>query len=183
MPQRLKEFGRVDILINNAGGLAGEIPVSFVSFLSVEDLKATLDRDLMATIFCSQAVAEPMKSRKWSRIVKTSSQAGRQAQFGGVYASYGVAKAGVITYTRYLAEELGPFGITVNCIAPAYIHSERLDAKAFSKMKDPATSLRIPLGRLGEPDDVSKVVEFFVTDLGDYVTGQTSSVCGGAIKF
>jgi len=181
--QTIDEFGKIDILINNAGGLAGEIPDSFASFVSVEDLNATMERNLNATIFCSQAVAEPMKKQNWGRIVNTTSQAGLQAQGGGIYASYGIAKAGIISYTRYLAEELGPFNITVNCIAPAYIRTERLDAKVYSKMEDPARSMRIPLGKLAEPDDVSKVVEFFVTDLADYITGQTLSVCGGALKF
>jgi 3-oxoacyl-[acyl-carrier protein] reductase len=177
------EFGSIDILINNAGGLAGGILESYASSVSFEDLKETLDRNLMGTIFCSQAVAESMKAGKWGRIVNTSSQAGLQAQGGGIYASYGVAKAGVIAFTRYLAQELSPYGITVNCIAPAYVHTGRMDTNVFSGMEDPAQDLQIPLGRLAEPDDVAKVVEFFVTDLGDYITGQCLSVCGGALRF
>jgi 3-oxoacyl-[acyl-carrier protein] reductase len=181
--QTVAEFGKIDILVNNSGGLAGEIPDSFASIVSVEDLNATMERNLNATIYCSQAAAIPMKEQKWGRIVNTASQAGLQAQGGGVYASYGVAKAGIISYTRYLAEELGPFNITVNCIAPAYISTERLDAKVYSKMENPAQQMRIPLGTIAKPDEVSKVVEFFVTDLADYITGQTLSVCGGALKF
>lgn len=178
-----KELGHIDIMINNAGGLAGEILESYASSVSFEDLKATLDRNLMGTIFCSQAVSGSMKVRKWGRIVNTSSQAGLQAQAGGIYASYGVAKAGVIAFTRYLAQELSPYGITVNCIAPAYVRTGRMNSKVFSIMENPALDLQIPLGRLAEPDDVAKVVEFFVTDLGDYVTGQCLSVCGGAVRF
>ncbi|MBW2061090.1 MAG: SDR family oxidoreductase [Deltaproteobacteria bacterium] len=179
----VEEFGHVDILVNNAGGLAGSVAESFAASVSEEDLRATLDRNLMGTIYCCQAVAEHMKARKWGRIVNTSSQAGLRAQPGGVYASYGAAKAGVIAYTRYLAQELGPYGITVNCIAPAYVRTERLWRQSFSQVKDVGTELRVPLGRLAEPDDNSKVVEFFVTDLGDYVTGQCLSVCGGAVNF
>jgi 3-oxoacyl-[acyl-carrier protein] reductase len=125
-----------------------------------------------------------MKTQRWGRIVNTASQAALQAQQEGVYASYGVAKAGVVTYTRYLAQELAPYGITVNCIAPAYVSTERLEKTVFSipgwreKFVD-----QISLGRMAQPDDISKVVEFLVTDLGDYVTGQCLSVCGGAIKF
>ena len=100
-----------------------------------------------------------------------------------MYASYGVAKAGVIAYTTYLAQELGRFGITVNCIAPAYVATERLMRQSFNRIQDVESELRVPLGRLAEPDDIAKVMEFFVTDLGDYVTGQTLSVCGGAINF
>lgn len=180
----LDEFGHIDILINNAGGLAGEVFQSFASSVSEEDLRATFDRNLVGTIFCCQAVAEPMKAQGWGRIVNTASQAGLQAQQGGIYSSYGAAKAGVIAYTRYLAQELGPCGITVNCIAPAYVSTQRLEVKVYSipGIKE-QTLAQIPLGRLAQPDDISKVVEFFVTDLGDYVTGQCLSVCGGAIKF
>jgi len=181
--EAFKEFGHIDILVNNAGGLAGEVRDSFASFVSEKDLRATIDRNLMGTIYCSQAVSGPMKEQKWGRIVNTTSQAGMRAQAGGVYASYGAAKAGVIAYTRYLAQELGPHGITVNCIAPAYVGTGRLNKMFFHRIKDPARELEIPLGRIAEPDDISKVVEFFVTDLGDYVTGQCLSVCGGVIRF
>ncbi len=176
-------FGTIHILVNNAGGLAGDVMKSFASSVDETDLMATINRNLVGTIFCSQAVSEIMKKQHWGRIINTSSQAGMQSQQGGVYASYGAAKAGVIAYTRYLAQELGPFGITVNCIAPAYVATERLVTHFFSQMKNPAETLGIPLGRLATPDDIAKVAEFFVTDLGDYVTGQCLSVCGGAIKF
>lgn len=180
----LDEFGHIDILINNAEGIAGETSESFDSSVSEGDLNATMDRNLMGTIFCCQAVAEPMKAQRWSRIVNTSSQAGLQAQGGGVYASYEVAKAGVIAYTRYLAHELGSYGITVNCIAPAYVSTGRLEARAYSRPGARERTLaQIPLGRLAQPDDVAKVMEFFVTDLGDYVKGQCLSACGGAIRF
>jgi NAD(P)-dependent dehydrogenase (short-subunit alcohol dehydrogenase family) len=180
----LHECGRIDILVNNAGGLAGEVSMSFASAVSERDLRATLDRNLMGTIFCCQEATEPMKAQRWGRMVNTASQAALQAQQGGVYASYGVAKAGVVTYTRYLAQELAPYGITVNCIAPGYVSTRRLEQKVFSIPGWREGCLaQIALGRMAEPDDISKVVEFFVTDLGDYVTGQCLSVCGGAIKF
>jgi 3-oxoacyl-[acyl-carrier protein] reductase len=180
----LDEFGHIDILINNAGGLVGEVSQSFASSVSETDLRATIDRNLMGTIFCCQEAAQPMKAQRWGRIVNTASQAALQAQQGGVYASYGVAKAGVIAYTRYLAQELAPYGITVNCIAPAYVSTGRLEKTVFSipgwreKFLD-----QIALDRMAEPDDISKVVEFLVTDLADYVTGQCLSACGGVIKF
>ena len=180
----LAEFGHIDILINNAGGLAGDVSKSYATVFSEEDLRATLDRNLSGTIYCCQAVAEPMKAQRWGRIVNTSSQAGLWAQPKGWYASYGAAKAGVISYTKYLAQELGPYGILVNCIAPAYVSTERLEKKVFSLpgMREKHLA-EIPLGRLATPEDISKVVEFFVTDLSDYVTGQCLSVCGGAIRF
>ena len=178
-------LGCVDILINNAGGLSGEVMGSFASSVSERDLRATMERNLFGTIFCCQAVVPSMKKRGWGRIVNTSSQAGLQAQQGGVYSSYGAAKAGVIAYTRYLAQEAGPFGITVNCIVPAYVNTKRLQVMVYDALPGVREQVlgQIPLGRLAEPEDIAKGVEFFVTDLGDYVTGQCLNVCGGAIRF
>lgn len=180
----LDEFGRLDILVCNAGGLAGEVFESFASSVSEKDLRATLDRNLMGTIFCCQAAAAPMKQRRSGKIVTVASQAGLQSQQGGVYASYGAAKAAIIRYTSYLAQELGPYNINVNCIAPAYIETARLREIAFKHeaIRESVLS-QVPLGRMGTEDDCAKVVEFLCTDLSDYVTGQTISVCGGAIKF
>ena len=179
----ISEFGKVDILINNAGGIAGDMRNSYAASVSEADLHATFERNLWSATYCSQAVSESMKANNWGRIVNTASQAGLQSQKNGIYASYGAAKAAIIHYTRYLAQELGRHNITVNCIAPAYISTPRLEKNVYSKMDNPAKQYGIPLGRLATPDDVAKVVEFFVTDLGDYITGQCLSVCGGALKF
>ncbi len=181
--QVVAEFGRIDILINNAGGIAGKPAESFASSVSFEDIKNTMDRNLMGTIFCSQAASEHMKKQEFGRIVNTSSQAGMRSQGGGVYASYGVAKAGVIAYTKYLAQELGRYNITVNCLSPAYVATERLMRQSFNRVENIRKELGVPLDRLAQPDDIAKVMEFFVTDLGDYVTGQNIAVCGGAINF
>ena len=181
--QVVDAFGRVDILVNNAGGIAGDIPKSFASIVPEDQLRATMDRNLYGTIFCCQAVAVHMKAQKWGRIVNTASQAGMRAQNGGVYASYGAAKAGVIMYTRYLAQELGPFNITVNCLAPAFVSTGRLNKLSFDRGGRERSVAETPLGRLALPDDIAKVMEFFVTDLGDFVTGQCVSVCGGVIRF
>lgn len=180
----IKEFGRLDILICNAGGLAGEVFESFASSVSEEDLRATLDRNLMGTIYCCQAASGPMKERRSGKIITVASQAGLQAQAGGVYASYGAVKAAIIRYTGYLAQELGPYNITVNCIAPGYIETARLREIAFKHDVIRENVLaQIPLGRLGTTEDCAKVVEFLCTDLSDYLTGQTINICGGAIKF
>jgi 3-oxoacyl-[acyl-carrier protein] reductase len=181
--QVVSKFGRIDILINNAGGIAGLPKDSYASSVSFEDIKNTMDRNLMGTIYCSQAAVVHMKENQFGRIVNTSSQAGLRSQGAGVYASYGVAKAGVIAYTKYLAQEVGKDNITVNCLAPAYVATERLMRQSFRGVQDVRKELGVPLGRLAEPEDIANVMEFFVTDLGSYITGQTISVCGGAINF
>jgi 3-oxoacyl-[acyl-carrier protein] reductase len=182
--QIIREFGQLDILICNAGGLAGQVLESFASSVSENDLRTTLDRNLMGTIYCCQGASIPMKEQRSGKIVTVASQAGLQSQAGGVYASYGAAKAAIIRYTSYLAQELGPYNINVNCIAPAYIETARLREIAFKyeSIRENLLS-QIPLGRMGTTDDCAKVIEFLCTDLSDYVTGQTISVCGGAIRF
>ena len=181
--QTAAEFGRLDILVNNAGGIAGLAKESYAATVSDEDIRNTIDRNLMGTVYCSQAAAVHMKAANYGRIVNTSSQAGMRAQPNGNYASYGMAKAGVISWTQYLAQELGRYNITVNALSPAYVATERLMRQSFGEITDVRRQLKVPLDRLAEPDDIAKVMEFFVTDLGDYVTGQTISVCGGAINF
>ena len=176
-------FGRLDILVNNAGGISGLPEKSYAAIVSAEDIKNTIDRNLMGTIYCCQAATVHMKSKNYGRIVNTSSQAGMRAQANGNYASYGMAKAGVISWTQYLAQELGRFNITVNALSPAYVATERLMQQSLNQVSDVRRQLKVPLDRLADPDDIAKVMEFFVTDLGDYVTGQTISVCGGAINF
>lgn len=162
------EFGRLDILVNNAGGA-----------LFGRDFPRTLDLNLMGTVYCCQAAAEIMKRQRSGKIVNVGSQAGILGHDAGPYS---VAKAAVIHYTRGLAAELGPYQINVNCIAPGYILSSRAIAWGRAE-KEPREKLesQIALSRLGLPEDCAKVVEFLVTDLSDYVTGQTIAVCGGYV--
>jgi NAD(P)-dependent dehydrogenase (short-subunit alcohol dehydrogenase family) len=183
--QVLAEFGRIDILVNNAGGLQVNPETSYASSVPEADLRRELDRNLLSCIFCSQAASVPMKKQRSGRIITISSQAGLHADPTGFYASYGVAKAGIASYTRYLAGELGPYGVNVNCIAPAFIGTARLMQRNFTTKPGTLEALEksIPLRRLGTPEDCAKVLEFLVTDLSDYVTGQVISVCGGAILF
>jgi 3-oxoacyl-[acyl-carrier protein] reductase len=138
----------------------------------------------MDTIFCCQAAAAIMKRQRSGKIVNVGSQAGLHAHLDGAGTPYSLAKAAVIHYTRILAADLGPYGINVNCMAPAWILSSRAIAQGRND-EETRTKLesQIALGRLGWPEDVSKVLEFFVTDLSDYVTGQTLSVCGGYVLF
>ncbi len=181
--QIVAELGRIDILVNNAGGALVPGP-SFASSVPEADFRRMMDINLMGTIFCCQAVAGPMKQQRSGKIVNVGSQAGLRSQGGGGGTAYSVAKAAIHHYTRKLASELGPYNINVNCIAPGWILSSRAIA---SGRNSPETRARleaeIALRRLGTPEDCAKVVEFLVTDLSDYVTGQIIPVCGGVCLF
>ena len=183
--QALSTFGRVDILVNNAGGLQENPETSFASTIPEDDLRREVDRNLMSCVFCSQAAARSMKAQRYGKIVNVSSQAGLKGSPNGFYSSYGMAKAAIISYTQYLGGELAPFGINVNCIAPAFIGTNRLMERSFNKNPGQLEALEksIPIGRVGTEEDCARVVEFLVTDLSDYVVGQTIRICGGVMLF
>jgi NAD(P)-dependent dehydrogenase (short-subunit alcohol dehydrogenase family) len=172
----VEELGSLDILVNNAGGMLRPAETGVASTMTEDDLRFTLDVNLMSTIFCCQAAAPVMKAKGWGRIVNVASQAATGGQTLGVH--YGVAKAAIVRYTRSLAAELAPHGINVNCIAPGLILTSRA-AVQFPNRKDLGPN--IPLRRVGVPEDCAKVVEFLCTDLSDYVTGQCLAVCGGMV--
>jgi NAD(P)-dependent dehydrogenase (short-subunit alcohol dehydrogenase family) len=177
-----KELGRVDILVNNAGGAITPVDRSFASTVPDEDLELISAANLMSTIYCCQAVVPIMREQKSGAIVNISSTAGITTVPGGRLAHYAMAKAAVTHYTRYLASEVGPYGIRVNCIAPGIILTSRVAAQSAARNIGTGSEVRaIPLRRMGMPEDCAKVLEFLVTDLSDYVTGQCISVCGGAV--
>jgi 3-oxoacyl-[acyl-carrier protein] reductase len=125
-----------------------------------------------------------MKQQRYGKIVTVSSVAGMSSSEDGGYAHYGAAKAAIAHYTRYLAQDLGPHGITANCIAPGVIATGRImqivvpgSAGANS---DPTA--RVALRRLGTVEDCARVVEFLTTDLSDYVTGTIVPIDGGLMR-
>jgi len=188
--QILDEFGHIDILVNNAGGNINRLgpkagsPVTYPSTASEEDHRYIMDANLTSTMLCCQAASAPMKEQRSGKIVNVASQAGLHAAPEMVKAmSYNVAKAAIIHYTRCLAAELGPYNINVNCVSPGWISTSRAVAEGRRGRVAEELAKQIPLGRLGYPKDVAKVVEFLVTDLSDYVTGQCISVCGGYVLF
>jgi NAD(P)-dependent dehydrogenase (short-subunit alcohol dehydrogenase family) len=180
----LSEFGRLDILVNNAGGYLAPFERGKPTQVPPEDVEKLLNINLVATMYCCQAASKPMMAQRSGRIVNVGSQAGLKAQEDGGMVAYGVAKAGIINYTKYLACELGPYGVNVNSISPAWILSSRAVAQGRNSPEvrgklEPQIALR----RLGLPEDCAKVVEFLATDLSDYVTGQNINVCGGFVLF
>lgn len=178
------EFGRLDILVNNAGGNLRSHNVQTASGTPEEHYRYIMDINLTGTIFCCQAASGPMREAGSGKIVNVASQAGLWGGRDGGGMPYKVAKAGIIHYTRVLAGELGPHGIQVNCMAPGFILSSRAIAQGRNSEETRARlEAQIPLRRLGTPEDCARVVEFLVTELSDYVTGQCIPVCGGFVAF
>jgi len=194
----LDQFGRLDILVCNAGGGIRDPSVpKGTPWRGVEDFLYQFNINFFSTLFCCEAAAIPMKKQRSGKIVTVASQAGMHAivtqrtpseapsDNAGFEGPYGIAKAGIIQYTRQLAAQLGRYNINVNCIAPGFILSSR--AIVGQNRNSPEVRERlesqIALGRLGWPEDCAKVVEFLVTDLSDYITGQTIPVCGGYVLF
>lgn len=173
-------LGGLDIVVCNAGGGSGSMADSRPSTASAEHVRTVVDLNLVATIATCTAAAPYLRGKGWGRIVTLSSQAGRRVYPDGGYSVYGAAKAGVALYTRALAQELGPEGITANCLAPGYIETGRL-APLFAQLSgEHDLRDRIALRRYGTPDDIAGVLEFLVTDLGAYVTGTCIPVDGGS---
>ena len=183
-PGAVREFfsgiGAVDILVNNAGGVAGQVghPLEQVTD---EDWHAVVDANLTSTFLCTRAVVPGMKERRWGRIVNISSGAGRTVSLTGIQA-YASAKAGQIGFTRQMAHELGPFGITVNCIAPGFILSNPTTERQWASYGEAGQRelvAGIATRRLGKPEDIANGVLFFVSERSSWVTGQTISIDGG----
>ena len=173
-------LGGVDILVNNAGGVCGQVghPLEEVSD---QDWHAVVDANLTSTFLCTRAVVPGMKRRGWGRIVNISSGAGRTVSLTGIQA-YASAKAAQIGFTRQMAYELGPFGITVNCIAPGFILSNPATERQWASYGEAGQRelvLGIAMRRLGEPGDIANGVRFFVSERSSWVTGQTISIDGG----
>jgi 3-oxoacyl-[acyl-carrier protein] reductase len=173
--------GRVDILVNNAGGVCGQVghPLEEVA---EEDWHAVVAANLATTFLCTRAVVPGMKERGWGRIINISSAAGLTVSKTGIQA-YASAKAGVIGFTRQMAHELGPFGVTVNCIAPGFIRSNPTTEQQWDSYgPDGQRSLLMGIAtrRLGDPADIANGVQFFASGKSSWVTGQVIAIDGGS---
>ena len=172
--------GRVDILVNNAGGVLGQVgrPLEQVT---PEQWRAIFDVNVSGAFFFSQAVAPGMKAARAGRIVNISSGAGLGISLTGIQA-YASAKAAQIGLTRQLAHELGPWGITVNNIAPGFVRSNPTTERQWESYGEAGQRElveRIALKRLGTPDDIAHGVLFFASDYAGWITGQVISIDGG----
>jgi 3-oxoacyl-[acyl-carrier protein] reductase len=176
----VERIGAVDILVNNAGGVVGQVGRQLED-VSDEDWQAVVDANLKSTFVCTRAVVPGMKAAGYGRIVNISSGAGRSVSLTGIQA-YASAKAGQIGFTRQTAHELGPFGITVNSIAPGFVLSNPTSIRQWESYGEEGQSAilgKIATRRLGEPGDIANGVLFFVAADASWVTGQVISIDGG----
>jgi 3-oxoacyl-[acyl-carrier protein] reductase len=178
------QVGDVDILVNVAGGVVGQTHIP-IDELTDEAWNAVIAANLTTTMNCTRAAARTMKRRRYGRIVMISSGAGRSVSLTGIQA-YTSAKAAQIGFTRQMAHELGPFGITVNCIAPGFVLSNpttQAQWDGYGEEGQRALVERIAVRRTGTPQDIARGVEFFVAPDAGWVSGQTISIDGGHSLF
>ena len=179
------EYGRIDVLVNNAGGDIGPAgatgpgggrpPNNDGVFIAIEDLRAVIDRNLLSCIYVCREVAPEMIERRAGRIVNVGSVAGLSGRAEGVM--YATAKAAVHEYTRCLAVQLRPYNVTVNCVAPGGTMTPRFVATGQAK---PGVVEHVgTLQGYGQPEDIAHAVAYFVTGAGRHVSGQVLRVDGG----
>ncbi len=177
MRQRAEdELGPVDILIPFAGGFASYTPVQDISD---EEWRSVIDSNLTSTFLAVRCFLPGMIERSRGAIVTMSSNAGRFLDIN-LTSSYAAAKAAVTMFTRHVAREVGPYGIRVNCVAPATTLSERIE-RIMPEERQRQVAEMAPLRRLGQPRDTALATLFLVSDSASWVTGVTLDVTGGRI--
>ena len=171
--ETIARFGRLDILVNNAG-VAGGAPVDKLAESVWDD---NLDTNLKGVFLMSQAVVPAMKAQQGGRIISASSFAAIVPSTGS--AAYAASKAGVESFTRVLAGELGPFGVTVNCYAPGMIPTEMNHYAERTEAQQAVLLDTLTLRRWGSPTDIANLVCFLSSDLAGYITGTMIDISGG----
>ena len=174
LDQALAEFGHIDIVVNNAAAR----PHKPFAEMSYEDWRNVLATDLDSAFLSAKAALPGMVERQWGRVINLSGLQAFQGRHGGAHIS--AAKVGLIGFTRALATELAPDGILVNCIVPGLIDTIRVGEP---RTRPPSRLSEIPVGRMGEPQDIASLCSFLCSDAAGFITGQTIHVNGGERDF
>jgi NAD(P)-dependent dehydrogenase (short-subunit alcohol dehydrogenase family) len=168
--QASKQLGPVDILVNNAGMNRDRT----LRKMSAAEWDEVISTNLNSVFHCTKAVLDPMIERGWGRVINIASITAQTGAFG--QSNYAAAKAGVIAFTKSVAQEIAKHGITVNAICPGFVDTDMV-AGLPTPAKERAKS-RIPLGRFGDADEVARLVRFLCTE-GDWITGAQLNINGG----
>lgn len=167
----VKQFGKIDILINNAGITRD----ASLQKMTAEEWQQVMDVNLTGVFNCTKAVSPGMIERKYGRIINTSSIVGLYGNYGQT--NYAATKAGVIGMTKTWARELGKYNITVNAVAPGFIATDMI--KTIPEKVILAMTEKVPLKKLGTPDDVANTYAFLASEDGGFISGAVISVDGG----
>ena len=168
------QFGKIDILVNNAA----IIRRGTIEDLSEEDWDKVIDVNLKGTFICSKAVVGIMKKQRYGKIVNISSITGKMGDLASA-PCYGASKAGMACLGKSLARELAPYNINVNIIAPHAIETDM--SREWSEEKRKSIIAGIPLGRMGQPEDIAEATAFLVSDKAKFITGEVLDVNGGCL--
>jgi 3-oxoacyl-[acyl-carrier protein] reductase len=173
MDETFAQYGKIDILVNNVGLIRD----NFLMLMTDEDWNSLLNANLTSLFNCCKTVIRKMIPQRKGKIINISSVSGILGTSGQT--NYAAAKGGVISFTKSLARELGPFNIHVNAVAPGLIESEIVSKMPKEKVE--AIIKSSSLGRIGKPEEVAKAVLFLASEHSNYITGQTIIVDGGIV--
>lgn len=165
------KWGNVDVLVNNAGITRD----GFMHKMDPSQWQSVIDVNLGGVFNTTRIFAPAMRDNNWGRIINISSMNGQRGQFG--QSNYAAAKAGILGFTRSIAQELANKGITANAVCPGFIETEMTQAMPRDILD--AEVKKIPCGRIGEPNDISSAVVFLASDNAAFINGATFSVNGG----
>jgi acetoacetyl-CoA reductase len=172
MQKLLAEMGRLDVLVNNAGITRDRS----LRKMTLDDWQAVLRADLDSVFNMSKQAVEPMMAQRWGRIINISSVNGQQGAFGQT--NYAAAKAGMHGFTKALALEMARHGVTVNTVSPGYVRTKMVEAVPSEVMNGKILP-QIPMGRLGEPEEIAGLVAYLVSEDAGFMTGSNIAINGG----